>query len=265
MPRLSTYVLIKKLLFVMTILRMESLKIINIIFIDRLKVYCDQIERCRVNQHRSPTFDILNACHKLGLLNTVRDMALGKIPLIGKKRWSGLIWERAWRLDDGYWKSIITLNPVCDMLSRVIGNSRYLYWWYLSDKNPWLMRTCETMSKIVCRTSLLKSDDTRLEGCLASFRTCNMCDLYATENIEHIILQCPAVNDIRVKMYQDINRLVPSFEIECRQHPGQIVPWLLGRQPTNIRFEEMEFVWEISGCYVSEMYYVTVRGRTGVG
>ena len=258
--RLSTFVLIRKLLFVMTILRMDNLKVINIIFIDRLKVYFDKTERCKVNKYKSPTFDVLNACHKLGLLNIVKDMALGDAPLIGKKRWSNMVWENAWRLDDGYWKSIMTLNSECSLLSRVIGASRYLYWWFLSDKTPWVMKMCETLTKIVCRTSLLKADDARLEGSLFSYRTCTMCDHYTLENIEHIIMQCPAV---RIKMYQDIYRVCPRFETLCQEHPGLVLAWLLGRQPDELSFETMEYVWEISGCYVLYDRKRSHRNRVG--
>ena len=228
-------------------------------------MYFEKPEIYKANKYKSPTFDVLNPCHKLGLINVVKDMALGDTPLIGKKRWSNMVWENAWRLDDGYWKSIMTLNPECNLLSLVIGASRYLYWWFLSDKKPWLMKMCETLTKIVSRTSLLKADDVRLEGSLPSYRTCTMCDHYRLENIEHIIMQCPAVNDIRIKMYQDIYRVCPRFEILCQEHPGLVLAWLLGRQPDELSFEMMEYVWEISGCYVAEMYYTTVKGRTGIG
>ena len=72
----------------MTILRMDNLKVINIIFIQRLKVYFEKPEICKANKYKSPTFDVLNACHKLGLINVVKDMALGDTPL----RKGGLTW-----------------------------------------------------------------------------------------------------------------------------------------------------------------------------
>ena len=69
--RLTTYILIKKLLFIMTILRMDCHNVIRSIFVSRLNYYLVNVEVNKNNRFKSPTFDLLNACSKLGLLNLV--------------------------------------------------------------------------------------------------------------------------------------------------------------------------------------------------
>ena len=36
-----------------------------------------------------------------------------------------------------------------------------------------------------------------------------MCEYVVLEDIKHIVMQCPAVDVIRIKMYQEINTILP--------------------------------------------------------
>ena len=263
--RLTTYILIKKLLFILTILKMDQTNLIRKVFGLRIDAYFTNVELGRSNPYKSPTFEALNACNKLGLLDVVRSMTNGSSILYGKKKWSDLVWERAWKLDDAFWKSINPLNPECDLVSKVLGCSRYMFWWSHSDDHPEDMKMCETMARIICRTSLLKSDDTRLIGGFSSNRTCTKCDLYILEDIRHLVMQCPAVNEIRLRMYRKINEVYSDFEEVCREQPEDVLGWLLGGQCNEVEYEVMSDIWKVAGNCITEMYYWTVRGRTGVG
>ena len=75
--RLPTFILVKKLLFVMTIVRMESHNVIKHIFLARLETFLNDRQRCCVNEFDSPVFGILNACAKLGLSHQVNAMMKG--------------------------------------------------------------------------------------------------------------------------------------------------------------------------------------------
>ena len=252
--RLPTYIMIKKLLFVMTILKMDNTNVIRSIFELRLDAYFNDIEFGKQNPHKSPTFEALNACLKLTLLETVRLMTKGETPLLGKKRWSDIIWERAWRLDDAFYRSITPLNPECNLVSNVLGCSRYMFWWSHSDSHPYDIKMCESMARIVCRSSLLKSDDYRLKGSFFSNRTCTMCDMFVLEDIRHLVMQCPATQDMRSYMFKDINNWVPGFDALCREHPDDILVWLLGGQVPTVDLDVMETLWQISGTYIAMMY-----------
>ena len=59
-----------------------------------------------------------------------------------------------------------------NLLLSTIGDTRYLAWWKISDLDYRLTGMCETMSRIVCHTSLLKKDDYRLKGLPMNNRTC---------------------------------------------------------------------------------------------
>ena len=52
---------------------------------------------------------------------------------------------------------------------------------------PQLLRMCENIAKVVCRSTLLKSDDYRLKSLTPSHRFCNKCDQPAIEDITHLI------------------------------------------------------------------------------
>ena len=47
---------------------------------------------------------------------------------------------------------------------------------------PECMGTCEVMAKLLCRCSMLKSDDIRLRSLTATNRWCEFCDLPEAED-----------------------------------------------------------------------------------
>ena len=77
-------------------------------------------------------------------------------------------------------------------------------WWHMADINQGFMRVSENLVKIICRASKLKCDDPSLKGALASVKTCERCDLYALEDMFHILMQCPYFCDQRIEMYEKI-------------------------------------------------------------
>ena len=136
---------------------------IRTVFDLRLDAYFTDVELGRSNPYKSPTFEALNACNKLGLLDVVRSMTNGSTIVYGKKKWSNLVWERAWKLDDAFWKSINTLNPQCNRVSKVLGCSRYMFWWIHSDGHPEDMKMCET----VChQTQTMTNPSIQLRNCI---------------------------------------------------------------------------------------------------
>ena len=226
--RLTTFLLVKKLLFILTIMRMDANNIVRQVLNYRSDKFMQDVDGHSINSLKSPIFDLLNAARRLGLLNTVVGMINGTIPLYSKKRWSKYMWSQAWKLEDNYWLSITTINRDCQYLTGTIGQVRYLTWWYISDKFPSTIKYCENLAKIVCKASRLKTDDYRLKGLPPSHRVCGLCDDYVTENIEHLVLQCPHFENRRKEMLKEINDLTPQIGAKLRQNPERMMGWLLG-------------------------------------
>ena len=204
--KLTTFVLIKKVLFIMTILKMEAGNMINKVFIARANIDKENPEAGSDNIFSSPVFDILNAAARISLLNTVYGMINGTTPLYSKKAWSEYVWAQAWRLEDAYWQSTFLINQDCKNLYGTMGSARYLTWWAISDKFPSTIRMCENLAKIICKCTKLKTDDLRNKGLTQSHRVCSLCDHYAAEHIEHLIMQCPVYESIRASMFNDVRK-----------------------------------------------------------
>ena len=85
------------------------------------------------NIHRSPIYEILNTCKKFGLFNKLMRMINGQDRFLGKKSWSKIVWDSAWKYDDAFWKSVSIIDRKTDMLISTMKQSHYLNWWYLSD------------------------------------------------------------------------------------------------------------------------------------
>ena len=106
-----------------------------------------------------------------------------------------------------------------------------LNWSRISDTKHNMVRVCETLAKMVCRCSLLESDDVRLKDQLHSSRTCLNCDLYAIEDARHVVLQCAYTQDnFRAYMLTDIYANVFNAKKLFENSPGIVIgeihPWV---------------------------------------
>ena len=89
---------------------------------------------------------------------------------------------------------------------------------------------CEVMSKTVCHASLLKQDDPRLKRLSLSNRTCIACDMYSVEDIFHVIMQCPAYQEDRKILLDEITRKCPNDKETFEKEPGNSIYYLLVRK-----------------------------------
>ena len=263
--KITSYIQVKQLLFVRTILKLDPENVIRKIFELRLKVFYDNVEVCRRNRYRSPIFNMLDVAIIFGVLNSIKEMTDGLIPIASKKAWSTLIWDRAWKLEDANWHSTNTILKENDLMCRIIGDTRYLTWWAISDLDYRLVRMCEDMSKIICHASLLKRDDYRLKGLTMSNRTCTNCYAYCVEDIFHVIAQCPYYCNERVLMYDEIFRKCPNVKAIFEKESANVVFYLLGRKIPSICDEEMLCLWCTSGNAISIMYRRAIASRKGIG
>ena len=263
--KLTSYIHVKKLIFIRSILKMDGNNVIRKIFELRLSDFINDRQKGRLNKFRSPVFDILNVAVSFGLFKVIQDMFNGQIKVVSKSAWSKIIWERAWKLDDADWSAINSIFKDNDLLVRTMGNTRYLNWWALSDMDYRLVGTCETMAKIVCHSSRLKRDDYRLKGMTMSNKTCIMCSMYCIEDIIHILTQCPYYHDDRNKMYEEIFKRCPNARRTFEGNTKDVPYYLLGQRIPEWDDEEMLCLWCISGSMICDMYNKAIANRVGVG
>ena len=184
---------------------------------------------------------------------------------MSKTSWSKLVWEKAWSLDDAYWKSLIAPTDDSNILYITIGVPRFLSWWQISDNCPRHTKMCESLARLVCKASLLKSDDYRLKGLTPSNRVCNNCDLYAPENVNHLLMQCPAMEDDRVKLYHSLSLIDPSIEERMKNEPQNVFIWMLGGCMEGLEIDLMTRFWITFGYTINKMYRRVTKGRDGIG
>ena len=263
--RITSFIKVKKLLFILTILKMSEDMLTRRVFEKRLNGFCNNREQCSINVYRSPIFDMLNVAVQFGLLETIRKMTTGESGVTSKEGWSKIIWKRAWTLDDADWRASNMVLRDNDLLSLTIGNSRYLTWWHISDIDHQHIQMCENMSKIVCHASVLKRDDCRLKGMSMCNKTCEMCNMFCVEDIFHLIMQCPHFESDINDMYEEIYRSCPNARLTFEQNQGEVFYFLLGRRIPEWDEQEMICLWCIAGNTINRIYNRVISSRTGIG
>ena len=250
--RITTYILVKKLLFALSILRLDDQSLIRRVFIERSKTFMENRPQGKDNIFESPTFAILNTAKRLGVLSTLCDMMSGRTPLKSKSKWSNLVWDKAWEVEDLFWESTRVLYKNNDLLYKTLSCTRYSPWWDLSDKFPYMIRICENMAKLVSHSSMLKGDDIRLKGLPQSVKNCQACDMYIIESLQHLVMQCPEFEDERVKMSEEIYKIDDRLKITFEEKPSEVFYWYIGKRIDGQSYELMQerFLVESSQIYV---------------
>ena len=262
--RIETFIYIKKLLFVRTIAVLGVDSVYKRIFVNHLNDYIRGKERCNMNRLHSPTFDILRISDIFGLLNDVRGMILGTKSFC-KKQWKDIVWAKAWDIDNQDWKIRTALFQSTKYLKATLESVKPLVWWQLGDMSPELMQCCETMSKLVCRSSKLRSDCYQFKNDVSNRPYCNMCLTLAVEDIEHLIMHCTYLNDIRGDMLNEISRIEDYYQSTILSPTDNNLHILLGKANTDHSYEAMIDFYRVVAKSVHQMYLIAVSNREGVG
>ena len=257
---LTTFICIKKLMFIHTILIMSEDSNIRKNFKERALIFNGNIRIGVANTSRSPIFEMLKISINFGMYEQVMRCLFGLI-VIDKQTWKKDVWKRAWNLEDAFWERQLFLERKGQFLISTLSKPRYLTWWYVSDLIPSLMACCEDMAKLVCNASRLKSDDCLFKNSTYGRRMCVQCNLGIEENVNHITMQCPASEMIRIEMFDTMLMLPNDIGRELLAEPGQVLLLLLGKPDVRFDIEQMVQFWAISAYYISKIYRTTVRNR----
>ena len=262
--RLEVFIYIKKLLFVRTITMLDNTSLYKRIFMARYEVFDQNREYGVENRLQSVTFDILRIADLFGLYEDIGHMLYGT-KMYSKKQWRDIVWKKARDIDNQDWYYRTIFFKSTEHLGAIMDTIKPLVWWQLGDHMPELMTPCETMSKLVCRASRLKCDSYLYKNDPVNRPYCEMCNNFAIENVEHLIMTCPAHEEKRNKMIREINDLERHYSIQILRPNCNNLNTLMGRFPEHVDFDVMLYFYRIVAIGVHQMYQSVIKNREGIG
>ena len=140
-----------------------------------------------------------------------------------------------------------------------------LIWWQLGDVCPEIMFACETMSKLVCKSSKLKSDHYDFKNGRVNQQYCDLCNDFAIENVEHLLMHCKALERERRIMLNEIANLENQHGASILKPACNILHILLGKVPVNVEPTVMLYFFKLVAVNVQKMYSIMLKGRVGIG
>ena len=261
---LEMFVYVKKLLFIRTILVLDETSIYREAFQKRAVQFMENRKECLQNKYDSPVFDLLKVAMIFGVFDDVMRMMAGTI-VYEKSAWKRKVWQLAWELDDVDWRHRITFFKSTNLLKGVMNNVNYFTWWKLADERPQLMRQCEDLSKLVCNSSRLKSTDPRFKAVSPVNRMCTLCDAYAIEDVQHVVLHCTFFDSTRLEMNEKISDLSDNAGNIILGNARNILHTLLGAQCRMVSQKANLDFQAITVVYISKMYRIVLKERKGIG
>ena len=261
--QLFRVVQVRNLLFIRALLALDDETLSKKIFIERAMVFYGIENNAPLDDEWSIVDNLLNVASVFRLDNEVRNMIL-RGHMYPKDVWKRMVWERGWALEETYWCLEARLHREMDLLLRICPRPRYLTWWCLSNNHADMIHISEVMAKIISHASLLKCDDVRLKHLPYGNRVCSLCNLYLTEDIFHIIMQCPGTQPHRNAMYEEL-ALYPDVDQVLKDYEQHNMYILLDKCPNDCRYDVMEKLWRIPGKHICIIYKFVLDQRQGVG
>ena len=261
---LEVYIYIKKLLFIRTIAILNEDSVYKHVFMNRYMNYMNNRQISQENILESPTFDMLRIAEIFGLLTEVDGMLNGT-KYLSKFQWKNLAWSKAWDLENRDWNIRSSLFKTAKYINLTQDSVETLIWWQLGDQSHHIMNCCETMVKPVCRASRLKSDSFRYKNEITMSPYCYLCQNFAVEDVEHMILHCPFLENLRGTMLDQINDVERKFDVRVLRPSVNNLLLMLGNIPDGVPHEMMMDIFTIIATNVHKMYMMTVKSREGVG
>ena len=123
----------------------------------------------------------------------------------------------------------------------------------------------EPMSKLVCKASFLKSHSYLFRNDNNQSTKCELCDNFAIENAEHIVMHCPYVNIDRVKMLDSIGILENNHNVSFITNQSNMFLTLMGKQVENLDPEIHVHFLMLVAKHVHNMYTKVISARKGIG
>ena len=111
--------LIRKVIFVRTILLMDDNEVVKKVFKLRVQRFCEDPNRAILNKSRSPIFEMLHAALRLNMINLVIEYS-GGLRVWSKANWSKIAWENGWKICDQRNNVMVRYHKDMDLF-RVIG------------------------------------------------------------------------------------------------------------------------------------------------
>ena len=260
---LEILILIRKVIFIRTIIMMEDDELVKVVFRKRVQKFCEEPNRAVYNEVRSPTFEIMHAAVRLDMIDLVLDYLDG-LKLWSKAGWKNLVWSRGWALNDRRNNMILRMHRDMDLFYTVFDKVSYTCWWAIADMYPNYIYFCETMIKLLCHASKLKVDSFTLKSGPRSLRVCTRCFMSQLDDAKHMIIQCNDTQDERTNMFSEIYNIL-NDESEIIRRLDNVFPILLGREIEGLSELGTLKLRIVAGTHIHNMYQRRTRIEEGVG
>ena len=262
--RLEFFIYVKKLLFIRSVSILNNESIYKRVFTQCMADYNNNIDACRINEFKSPTFYMLRVAEIFGLYDKVVEMIQGT-KFYDKKQWKDMIWSRAWNIENNDWRIRAILFKNTKLLSATMSTVKQMIWWYVGDLHPNLMHSCETMAKLVCKASQLKCDNYRFKIDHAIRPYCDLCNTHALENAVHVVMHCQALAEERNRMYIQFRNLERYYDVRFLSNGNNDFYTIMGKVTDEQDiFIAVQFL-KVVAVSVNRMYNLVLKSRDGIG
>ena len=180
---------IRRLIFILALLRLPFDTVCN-----KLAIRMWSRSRCTdASSLCSPLGRIYEIARKYGLLDAVHQMLdTGLLP--SKLSWRQTVKQAVHSHYTRQWMAECMLYSSLELLAQVVDKVHLSIWWTVGRRNPNSRKQCKTIVKLLTGNHALGEGRQRHVN---NTSLCQLCDLYVTEDVCHMLFKCPGLSQHR--------------------------------------------------------------------
>ena len=89
--------------------------------------------------------------------------------------------------------------------------------------------------------------------------------MYEIEDVRHVIMHCPHVNELRAEMFNCFNEMTDDLGKSIIESSDNLFFTLLGKRCIEVNDDANREFNVIASFYISKMYRLIIRERQGIG
>ncbi len=204
---LQSHIDIMRIVFLWKLLMVPMQVVYKRVTLDRL-VYHLVDDRC--GRHAGPIHLMLEACRKYGLEHYINKVVwTGAI--FGLDRWKTIVKNAVWEREQNCWRASTLMYKKLDLFSISVGEIGRWVWWTYARRRPGHTWKCRLLLRLMVGEHRLQDNMVRVTRGLGGVTpaVCQLCTSFEQENLQHMLFQCVALQETRVRLWGEVEAVAP--------------------------------------------------------
>ena len=167
-----------------------------------------------------PLCMLARTCHKYNIQDTVIKLLILNLNRISRYTWKKIVKNIVWSHYKNNWYMECIMYKSLSIFLKCVNSVAMSWLWHLCKDRPKSIRKCKSTARMLISNTNLYVKYTRIS------RLCPLCSMYCRLCHEHVLFECPALDNERVKCWTRVTLSMPpamQSEVEHMNNSRKLI------------------------------------------